>query len=1296
MSSSNISNLNIRVFAEDSSGQVWIGTERGLNRYTGKEFYLYFNEEDKNTINNNTIDDIMLSSDGILWFATSSGPAWHTDDDDFHRVAVRAEVGYRAASKLVQLPSGDILMANAYGQFFRYHAEEDVFLPLEPASGNRLPSTTRFFPGTGSSFWIVSSDILCQADCHGSILVRNFPYPVADMSVSTAAMDDKGRIWIQGRSDILCFDTTMEQFVPLPQPVREWLDASVDRIVHGIHSVRGYVILRDENGAWFYDLDGDKLISQFDSETPYSLPSFRATVFYMDSARRLWVGSAGHGFEICSGQEGLFNRNAGMLSSLRDVNVLSLDADASDGMWIVATENRIFHVSRSGAVTPVDNRHFLGKSTSENDIRFVCCDRERGWIWVTTRSSVFLCTPSRDGLRIVRQWEEAPYFSTTTVGADGTLYAGASQGRVFAFHPEESRSPEIVVQLQREIRDIHLLRSGKYAILSMMADIALYDPTDGSVETIVYRDQLGELFHMLDVCEDGKGNLWFATRNYGLVMMSVADGSFKFVPGTTCEWIQSLEVDQNDHIWVSSSYGLNMVIPSDENIVQYYDKDGIGGNQFNVRASCQLSDGTIVFGGTHGLTTCHRMGLDNQKTIPLLFEEFCIDGDPVSPRDGKFSGLLQHCPKVTLRHYENNISIGFAALAYSRPLAVLYEYKLDGYDKNWTFLGNENRAYYSSLPPGRYVFTVRAGSLDEAPTTISLPIRIKPPLAASPTAFLFYCLLLGMLAFFIVRSIKRRLRLNLEMEQVRREKEHEQLVNKINMNFFADMAHEFRSPLTMIQGPMSQLLEDRTVGAENHKLLSVMDLSVGRMARLVDELLNFNKLDNGKLTLSVVREVDIISRLSKAVEMAWVTAKRRGVSLQTFGFDTPFRLPLDADKFDSILSNLMSNALKYAGNNGEAGWVEVRFLPGEEQVRIQVDNNSRPFSKEELSRIFDRYYQIREHAEHVMTPGTGIGLNFAYLLALRMHGSLQAENLPGKTGVRFTLTLPVGEDAFSEDEFVSYVENPGPVTGPVREEEELDEKESTIKPYTILVVDDDVDIANYLSILLSPYYNVLVAYDVTGANEVVLSSEMPDVILSDIVMPGEDGISFCQSIKNNILTCHIPVILVTAKVGVSNEVAGLESGADAYVTKPFDPVYMLALIRSMLKNRSLLKGELAKSTSVAEVRGDLLSPRDATFLEQLYGIMEEEMANPELDVQKICDKMCVSRTKLFYKVKSLTGMSAATIFRTFRLNMAAKMLREGNDNVSEVAYKVGFNSPSYFTRAFKAQFGVLPKDIAKS
>ncbi len=1304
--SQTISNLDIHAFAEDSFGQIWIGTDRGLNRYTGKEFYQYYTEqEERSSINNNMINSMAVAPDGRLWVGTASGPAWYTEEDNFHRVEVIADVGFKTASRILVLESGDVVMSNPFGTIFKYDEESDEFHKLQPLSGKDLPSSNRIFTGAGSSFWMVASDGVYQIDSQGSLLVRSFPYPTGSFFVSGSAKDKDGRIWFFNASQLYCFDSRSESYVDIPVPIREWMASSEGKVLRRVYSCGDYLVLQGENECGFYDLNDGTLVRQSDPDAPYTLPSFRPTVMFMDSGSHLWVGSQGHGFVVCSGAESLFNRNASALSSLKDVNILSLDADTSDNIWAVATENRLFRLFRSGDAFSLDTSRFIDGSSSE-EMRVVLCDRTRNRVWIGTRSAVFMCEPEKDGtgLRILRKWSLGAVLTTLSLSDKGGVYAGQYAGIVSYIDPDRSGAPEQILSLSREIRDIYPLKDGRLAVLAMMEDITLYDPVSGETETIVYRESLGELFHLLDMCEDNEGNWWFTTRDYGLVKRCASDGTFKIIPGTTCPTLESVEMSDDGRIWVSSAFGLNMVIPGTEEIVRYFAEDGIGGNQFNVRASCKLSDGTVVFGGTHGLTTCHDVDISDPKPAPLYIEEFSIEGVPVSPSvNGPYSGLLQRNPKITLKHNQGNISISFASLAYSRPRAVLYQYKMEGYDRNWTFLGNDNRARFSSLPPGRYLFCVKAGSLDEEPVSTELSIRVKPALMASPGAFLVYLLILGALAFFIARSARNRLRLHMRLAQAQREKAHEQLVNKVNMNFFADMAHEFRSPLTMIQGPMSQLLEDRSMGADSHKLLSVMNHSVMRMKKLVDQLLNFNKLDNGRLTLSVVRDVDIVSRLSKVVEMSGVTAKRRGISLQTSGFDAPFKMPLDPDKFDSIISNLMSNALKYAGNNGEPGWIEVRFIPGEDNVKIQVDNDSRPFSEEELKRIFERYYQVREHAQNAMAPGTGIGLNFAWMLASRMHGSLEAENLPDRTGVRFTLTLPANDDAFSEDEFVKGTDlspvEPLSAGGAAEElggEHDDEDSSQETKPYTVLVVDDDVDIANYLSILLSPYYNVLMANDVEHANELLLSGEMPDLIISDVVMPGQDGISFCQSVKSNMLTCHIPVILVTAKVGVSNEVQGLDSGADAYVTKPFDPVYLLALLKSLLKNRSLLRGELAKSTSVAEVRSDLLAPRDAAFLEQLYSIMESEMANPELDLQKICDIMCVSRTKLFYKVKSLTGMSASTIFKTFRLNMAAKMLREGNDNVSEVAYKVGFNSPSYFTRAFKAQFGVLPKDIAKT
>lgn len=1155
--SDRVSNLNIRAFAEDSFGHIWIGTDWGLNRYTGREFYQYFAGSSEQTLNNNTIVSFMIDRDDRLWITTISGVCRYNGDNTFTRVPVNTVMV--SSDRLVQLDSGQILVQTSMGEWLLYSEEEESFNLISPN------------------------------------------------------------------------DPLLQQVPPRTSgPDLQAIAAQVP---------------------------------------------FRPTVAFRDSNNNLWVGSAGHGFQLISGQEKLFNRDNTLCDALKDINVISLAADSRDNLWIAATENRLFHYTAGGEVRPVS------LPSDISDLRVLVLDRSTGDVWLGAGSRLYHCSGSLP-LQIKEMFDLEAGVNCLSDDGNGKLYAGLGNGTVFFYDTATKINRTIQLDSSRRIYYVRPMRDGSVWISQFRENLSVYHPESDSVETLDYRKDVGEAFHLLGIYELPDRTVLIPTRDYGMLCFDPLSGHFHFQTGFSSNRLSALGLTPDGSIWVSSAHGLNRWDCAEDRIVPFFSQSGIGGDQFNGQAVCTLSDGTIIFGGTHGITTCHKTDETDSGLHPLLFEQLQVNGAPAPP--DAWEGSLYKGPPVRLKYNQNTVTVSYVSLDYPHAETAWYSYKLEGFDKMTYTAGNERVAHYSNLPPGRYRFHVwQDSAFNTEPVEAILPITILPAPWKSWWAYGLYALAMAGLAVLGLWFARREIRMKLAVEQSEREKEHEKYINRMNMNFFANMAHEFRTPLTMIAGPVSQLQESDGVSDENKRILGIVRLSVDRMMKLASHLLDFNKLDADSLVLENKPGVDIADRLRKSVDLFQINARRFGLRLETEGLDCSCKITVDPDQFDSIVENLLSNAFKYTDRKSGEGWVAVRLIPGEEEIKVHVENNGNPISEEALQKIFDRYYQIREHTENQRAPGTGIGLYYAKALAEKMGGSLTAANLEGK--VSFTLTLPSGGTELS----------PAVIRQDIPEELPEENMVSDSGKRTILVVDDDADLANYLSMILSPNYRVICAYDADQALSIAGSKDMPDLVLSDIVMPGMDGVSLCKSLKSNLVTCHIPVILVTAKVGVDNEVAGLESGADAYVTKPFDPAYILALTGSILHNRDLLKGELASASDIVEVDASSLGIQDREFVKTLYEIMDAEIANPDFDIQGVAERMHVSRSKLFYKVRNLTDMSPLQLFRTYRLNVAANLLKSGKYNVSEVADKVGFVSLSYFSKSFKQQFGILPKDAAR-
>ena len=533
--------------------------------------------------------------------------------------------------------------------------------------------------------------------------------------------------------------------------------------------------------------------------------------------------------------------------------------------------------------------------------------------------------------------------------------------------------------------------------------------------------------------------------------------------------------------------------------------------------------------------------------------------------------------------------------------------------------------------------------------------------------------------------------------QAQMEKEQELRTNQMNMSFFANIAHEFRTPLTMIAGPVGQLAKSDSIDGEERSLLSIAQRSIQRMFKLVNQLMDFNKLENDSLRLSV-EQIDVVKLMNDICDTFEFNAKEKGLTLNRFGMEDQLMAWTDGDKLEKIVTNLLSNALKFTPRGGR---IDVQLDVVDNKVKVSVADTGKGIPEEQCENIFKRYYQLDNQTKAVVNWGTGIGLYYARRLAELHHGSLTAGNREEGTGAMFTLVYPMNEQAYTKEErrplegdgVADYriVDSPASVAPHLSSLTSHLSNDDDNRP-TILIVDDDTEIINYMRLLFSNDYRLITCLDADTALE-EMRAEEPNIVLSDVAMPGKDGYQLCQEIKQDIQLSHIPVILVTAKITAENQVEGLNVGADAYVTKPFEPAVLSALIQSQLKNRDRVRKLLAKATTTEDEGVDnALSEQDKHFMEELYKLMEEELSNSELDVTRITKMLYISRTKLYYKIKGLTGETPSSFFRTYKLNRAAELLKGGKHTVAEIADMTGFSTQSHFSVVFKKQFGVTPTE----
>ena len=960
-----------------------------------------------------------------------------------------------------------------------------------------------------------------------------------------------------------------------------------------------------------------------------------------------------------------------------------------------------------GSVTVSSDSPTSPYYTADYDINCAFSD-SRGNLWMGLNGGGVLRVDhgrTHAGLHPLLDFFDGMFISALEY-ADGSLSITAGKNRRFLYSLASGTLKELPVNLSARPdgapwpeygKNFHLsLPGGKTLDTGYDKDLHVSSP-QGS-----FTIPLGELTATLGsqhfvpevLFEDSRHTLWIGTQSDGVLFLPEGRSSAQRVQRISCGEISSILEDLSGHIWIGTQYGLNEFSPEGELLNIYTAGNGIAGNAFTEGAACRLPDGVLLFGTMQGLVARFFSEETSPEKVPLLLEELKVQNLPVQPGAGApIVKSMNYAPPVSLSHRQNSFSISYAALDYGKAARAGFEYKLDGLDSFWVEAGDSHEAFYSNVPAGQYTFMVRLTQADHTPVseTVSVPIRVCPAPWASWWARLLYFLAAAALLFGVFYTWLRHLRRQEEARRIAQEKEQERRMGEINKQYFANVAHQLRTPLTMISGPVGTLSESDDIKGSSKTLLRIVRHNTDRMLHLVNQIMDFNALETDALALKV-RRVDICPILRDTLDIYQVNAEEKGIHFLSDGMEGNAFVFADADKIVNILDNLLSNAVKYTPSGGV---ISVSLTEMASQAVLKVSNSGPTIPEDKLDRIFERYYQIDGVTQHGRYNwGSGVGLYYAGKLAQMHHGTLICTNAEDGNGVCFTLSFPTARESFRPEEMETgaTAEVLQDTTHAFPEGTPLTEEADAALLPAALVVDDDTDITFYLRTLLSPHYRVTCCYDVESARE-ELSQHIPDIILSDVMMNGQTGLDFCAFLKGELQYCHIPVVILTAKDNIRDQIDGLNAGADAYVIKPFHAEYLISLIENLLKGRRRLREALSENAGLDLPGDSSLSPQDRTFLKELYALMDEELSNSEFNIGDIVDKLHISHSKFLYKVKGLTGTTPSELFKNYKLNKAAAMLREGKYNISEVSDLTGFSSLAHFSKVFKKKFGVPPSEF---
>ena len=820
-------------------------------------------------------------------------------------------------------------------------------------------------------------------------------------------------------------------------------------------------------------------------------------------------------------------------------------------------------------------------------------------------------------------------------------------------------------------------------------------------DSLVCFDHIPEMTRINFVKADSKGRIWVGDCYSGLCSINEQTNEIKYYNTKSnfpASWVFSLEEAKNDWIWVSSDKGLIKFNPGRDYYELYDNYSGVTFNQFNFRSSGKDTRGNIYFGGINGMVSFN----ENEAPIVSGYSKVYFTGMQLFNRElvpgprSPIKASLNMAQKVELKFDQNVFTIEFASINYSANIQCKYAYYLENFEKGWNYVGNRNFATYTNLNPGTYYFHVKGyenyiqGETQER----ILKIVVKPPFYLTIGAFLIYFILICLIGILIYRVGKRFEKSKALVALERLEKEHTEEITRLKLDFFTNISHELKTPLTLILGPLGKMIEDKGITPGIRKKLAVIDSNAQRLFHLVNQLLEFRKAESGKEDLHISNH-DLCSIAEEFKEAFEPIAESRTIEFKTYVSTTGSTVWLDIDKIRKVIFNLLSNAFKFSH---DGGCVELLFNVFEtdekssRELQIVVSDSGKGIRKEMRDKVFEQFFQVQD-GDH--SNGTGIGLAYAKALVQHHRGQITVESEEGK-GTAFTVTVPVAKNAYSDNEIVSAMPPiPKPddgmnvSSGFVQALKNVDSNEMSRKP-VVLIVEDNLDMVDFMKEILEEKYHIYSAENGRVALE-KLKHISPELIISDVMMPEMDGLEFTRFVKADLNTSHIPVVLLTAKSGFQNNLGGLKSGADFYIEKPFYPEILEQNIENILKTRkrTIERFKSDGSVSLSEI---VYSESDRTFIEKLTSVVLSNISNPELDVTFLVDQMGVSRSLLHLKLKGLLDCSTTEFIRSVRLKEAVKLISSGKCNISEAAYETGFSNPAYFTTRFKEYYGKSPRE----
>jgi len=1320
-----LSNGNITCFLQDGKGFIWIGTSDGLNKYDGYQIQVFkYNPQNENGIGGNSIRCLYEDSRNNLWVGLKGGGLSRMDlktgrFTTFHHGEGANELSYNDVSGIVEDGDGNLWIAVDRGGLDRFNPKTNAFThyPLQDQYNKPLNNAlTGIAIDSFHTIWLTSwgGGIYCfDMNAKTFKVYSEWEKQSEDTKLKDIFgihIDKEGLVWIAS------VDGNVYALNPVDSAIRRYPASEEQEKFSGSPVHASYE--DEQNNIWIGTEAGISILNKNNNkitrissneESENGLLSNTINCIYKDNAGNIWIGTnAGVNFyNPLSSQFTWIKKQYNDPLSLSENQVLSILKDRNNNLWV----GEINSLDRINANGKTITRYLFDKSannSSLNNFQAICED-SRGTLWFGTYSNFLLrYDPAKNSfLRILIPSPAGMNLSYRNVyaiceDADHTLWLSTELGSinydpstgVFSplFQSNRIIYPEEKTHIIYRDRDMDLWVGTEAGLRHYSRNLELQQ---------VYLSQKGDSNTITNnfittIYEDSKGVFWIGTMG-GLHRFDKKKNKFELIKRPNMDYgdpVFGCCEDRAGFIWMSTTSGILKYDPVNKSFHSYDESDGLQNKDFQMRAFFQAKDGELFFGGKAGLNAFYPENLkNNDMKPPVVITDFQIFNKSVTPgENGILNNLISETKEITIKHSQSVISFQFVALNYISSKKNQYLYKMEGYDKDWTLANQGQRTVtYTNLDPGEYTFKVKAANNNGVwnEEAAALKLTIRPPFWETIYAYLLYIVILGVILYLIFSyfMIRERDKNNLQIAKLEAKRIRE--IDDMKFSLFTNISHEFRTPLSLILGPLNQLIEKKDYGKESENLYMLMLRNAQRLLRLINQLLDFRKIEAGKLELNMKYD-NIVRFISDLTTTFSFYALEKKIKYTVTSTIPELWMDFDSDKLDKILYNLISNAFQYTPEGGSVGvGISEVITDNKRYVQIEVSDSGIGITPEEKDQIFTVFYQS-ERRKSLREDGSGLGLPLTSELIHLLQGKITVESEVNKGSI-FTVQLPVsGKEQVNKVLSVtdhSSLQN--------REDAEAIQVKKKTSADLILIAEDNYDMLLYLENILSERFNILAARDGHEALDKALEY-IPDLIISDIMMPVMDGIAFVKALKKNEETNHIPVILLTARHAESSMLEGYKTGAEDYITKPFSDEILKIRIENILSSRRKMWDQYKQSKDIDEYEEILVEdPQKQAFVKKISEIITNHIAEPDFNGKILGDELRMSANQLSRKVKALMNTTPHHVIIQIRMTQAARLIEKNELNISEIAFAVGYQELSNFSRAFKTYYHLSPSEYVK-